>query len=64
MQLTGRALVAAMCVGQLGNLLPHVTVPAITLRPAQIGGCIMKLALIVAGLLATTGVVSAACLFC
>jgi predicted MFS family arabinose efflux permease len=29
MQLTGRALVAAMCVGQLGNLLPHVTIPAI-----------------------------------
>src|SRR2546427_2099188 len=35
-QLTGRVLVAAMCVGQLGNLLPHVTVPAImaqTLMP-------------------------------
>ena len=29
MQLTGRALVAAMCIGQLGSLLPHVTVPAI-----------------------------------
>ena len=29
MPLTGRWLVAAMCVGQLGNLLPHVTVPAI-----------------------------------
>ena len=29
MRLTGRALVAAMCVGQLGNLLPHVTIPAI-----------------------------------
>jgi MFS family permease len=27
--LHGRALVAAMCIGQLGNLLPHVTVPAI-----------------------------------
>ena len=27
--LTGRALVTAMCVGQLGNLLPHVVVPAI-----------------------------------
>src|SRR5215813_11063785 len=27
--LTGRALVAAMCVGQVGNLLPHVVVPAI-----------------------------------
>jgi predicted MFS family arabinose efflux permease len=27
--LHGRALVAAMCVGQLGNLLPHVVVPAI-----------------------------------
>jgi predicted MFS family arabinose efflux permease len=25
----GRALVLAMCVGQLGNLLPHVVVPAI-----------------------------------
>jgi predicted MFS family arabinose efflux permease len=29
MWLTGRPLVAAMCIGQLGNLLPHVTVPAI-----------------------------------
>lgn len=29
MRLTGRSLVAAMCFGQLGNLLPHVTVPAI-----------------------------------
>src|SRR5215470_15543264 len=29
MRLSGRPLVAAMCVGQLGNLLPHVTVPAI-----------------------------------
>jgi predicted MFS family arabinose efflux permease len=28
-RLQGSALVAAMCVGQLGNLLPHVTVPAI-----------------------------------
>src|SRR6476620_2589921 len=27
--LTGRALVAAMCLGQVGNLLPHVVVPAI-----------------------------------
>jgi MFS family permease len=27
--LTGRALVAAMCLGQVGNLLPHVAVPAI-----------------------------------
>jgi Major Facilitator Superfamily len=29
MRLTGRSLVAAMCVGQLGNMLPHVTVPAV-----------------------------------
>src|SRR6516165_11386017 len=29
MPLTGRSLLAAMCVGQIGNLLPHVTVPAI-----------------------------------
>jgi predicted MFS family arabinose efflux permease len=29
MSLTGRALVAAMCAGQVGNLLPHVVVPAI-----------------------------------
>ena len=29
MWLTGRPLVAAMCIGQLGSLLPHVTVPAI-----------------------------------
>src|SRR5262245_28287676 len=27
--LTGRALVAAMCLGQAGSLLPHVVVPAI-----------------------------------
>src|SRR6516225_8779190 len=32
MRLTGRALVAAMCIGQLGNLLPHVTVPAIMVQ--------------------------------
>ena len=30
--LHGRALVAAMCIGQLGNLLPHVTVPAIMVQ--------------------------------
>src|SRR2546430_8981173 len=29
MMLTGRSLVAAMCAGQVGNLLPHVVVPAI-----------------------------------
>ena len=29
MRLTGRSLLAAMCIGQIGNLLPHVTVPAI-----------------------------------
>ena len=29
MHLQGRALVAAMCLGQVGNLLPHVVVPAI-----------------------------------
>ena len=29
MHLTGRALVAAMCIGQIGNLLPHVVVPAV-----------------------------------
>jgi MFS family permease len=29
MYLTGRALVAAMCIGQIGNLLPHVVVPAV-----------------------------------
>jgi MFS family permease len=29
MRLSGRALVAAMCVGQIGNLLPHVAVPAV-----------------------------------
>jgi predicted MFS family arabinose efflux permease len=27
--LTGRALVAAICAGQVGNLLPHVVVPAV-----------------------------------
>ncbi len=29
MTLKGKSLVAAMCVGQVGNLLPHVTVPAV-----------------------------------
>jgi MFS family permease len=29
MRLTGRFLVLAMCLGQLGNLLPHVVVPAV-----------------------------------
>ena len=29
MTLHGRALVTAMCIGQVGNLLPHVVVPAI-----------------------------------
>src|SRR5215470_15413913 len=29
MRLSGRALVVAMCVGQVGNLLPHVVVPAV-----------------------------------
>ena len=29
MRLTDRSLVVAMCLGQLGNLLPHVAVPAI-----------------------------------
>jgi MFS family permease len=29
MVLSGRRLVAAMCVGQIGNLLPHVVVPAV-----------------------------------
>jgi MFS family permease len=27
--LSGRALVTAMCIGQVGNLLPHVAVPAV-----------------------------------
>src|SRR6516165_338479 len=29
MHLTGRALVAVMCIGQIGNLLPHVVIPAV-----------------------------------
>jgi sugar phosphate permease len=29
MTLTGRPLLAAMCIGQVGNLLPHVVVPAV-----------------------------------
>lgn len=29
MALTGRSLIVAMCIGQVGNLLPHVVVPAI-----------------------------------
>lgn len=29
MKLSGKPLVAAMCVGQVGNLLPHVVVPAV-----------------------------------
>src|SRR3989337_343653 len=29
MRLTDRSLVVAMCFGQVGNLLPHVAVPAV-----------------------------------
>ena len=29
MALSGKSLIVAMCVGQVGNLLPHVVVPAI-----------------------------------
>lgn len=29
MKLQGKALVAAMCVGQISNLLPHAAVPAV-----------------------------------
>lgn len=29
MALTGKSLIVAMCIGQVGNLLPHVVVPAI-----------------------------------
>jgi MFS family permease len=29
MQLSGKSLVIAMCIGQVGNLLPHVVVPAV-----------------------------------
>jgi predicted MFS family arabinose efflux permease len=29
MKLQGKGLVVAMCVGQIGNLLPHVAVPAV-----------------------------------
>jgi MFS family permease len=29
MRLSGKALVVAMCIGQVGNLLPHVAVPAV-----------------------------------
>lgn len=29
MPLSGKSLVVAMCVGQVGNLLPHVVVPAV-----------------------------------
>jgi predicted MFS family arabinose efflux permease len=29
MRLTGRSLVIAICIGQVGNLLPHVAVPAV-----------------------------------
>ena len=29
MALNGRALIVAMCIGQVGNLLPHVVVPAV-----------------------------------
>lgn len=32
MPLSGRALVVAMCIGQVGNLLPHVVVPAVMTR--------------------------------
>jgi len=29
MQLSGKSLVVAMCIGQVGNLLPYVVVPAV-----------------------------------
>lgn len=29
LRLEGRSVIAAMCVGQLGGLLPHVVVPSI-----------------------------------
>ena len=29
MALSGKSLVLAMCLGQVGNLLPHVVVPAV-----------------------------------
>lgn len=32
MQLEGKKLVAAMCIGQIGNLLPHVAVPAVMVQ--------------------------------
>lgn len=32
MSLSGRALIVAMCIGQVGNLLPHVVVPAVMTR--------------------------------
>ena len=32
MSLNGRALIVAMCIGQVGNLLPHVVVPAVMTR--------------------------------
>jgi len=31
--LSGHALVLAMCLGQVGNLLPHVVVPAVMAQP-------------------------------
>jgi hypothetical protein len=39
--LTGRPLVLAICLGQLGNLLPHVAVPAVmpqNLMPLWLSG--------------------------
>lgn len=42
MALSGKSLIAAMCVGQVGNLLPHVVVPAIMAQhlmpPWQLSG--------------------------
>ena len=31
-KLQGKALVWAMCIGQVGNLLPHVVVPAVMVQ--------------------------------
>ena len=39
MALTGRSLVLAMCVGQVGNLLAHVVVPAVAFA---LGGLVSK----------------------
>ena len=51
MALSGKSLVFAMCIGQVGNLLPHVVVPAVMVKHLI---PLWQLSSAQAGLMATT----------